>query len=120
MSDAALFYMKKQRLPEQPLAQLSQHQGRHVANKEDWFTLLDSLLITRPRHRRLATEGALLGSVLHQGRCDGLTIVSDDAGQFNILLHALCWVHTERLIHKMLPLNETHRKEIARIRDQIW
>jgi len=120
LSEAALFYMKKQRLPEQPLAQLSQHQGRHVANKEDWFTLLDSLLITRPRHRRLATEGALLGSVLHQGRCDGLTIVSDDAGQFNILLHALCWVHTERLIHKMLPLNETHRKEIARIRDQIW
>ena len=120
LSEAALFYMKKQRLPEQPLAQLSQHQGRHVANKEDWFTLLDSLLITRPRHRRLATEGALLGSVLHQGLCDDLTIVSDDAGQFNILLHALCWVHTERLIHKMLPLNETHRKEIAHIRDQIW
>ncbi len=120
LSEAALFYMKKQRLPGQPLAQLSQHQGHHVANKEDWFTLLDSLLIIRPRHRRLATEGALLGSVLHHGLCNDLTIVSDDAGQFNILLHALCWVHTERLIHKMLPLNETHRKEIARIRDQIW
>jgi hypothetical protein len=47
-------------------------------------------------------------------------IVSDDAGQFNILLHALCWIHTERLIHKMLPLNETHRQEIAGIREQIW
>lgn len=120
LSEAALFYMKKQRLPEQSLAQLKQHQGRHVTHKEDWLRLLDSLLITQPRHRRLATEGALLGSVLHQGLCDDLTIVSDAAGQFNVLLHALCWVHTERLIHKMLPLNETHRKEIARIRDQIW
>jgi hypothetical protein len=40
-------------------------------------------------------------------------IVSDDAGQFNILLHALCWIHTECLIHKMLPLNETHRHGLA-------
>ncbi|RLJ19028.1 hypothetical protein DJ031_00585 [bacterium endosymbiont of Escarpia laminata] len=62
----------------------------------------------------------MLGSVLRHGLCDDLTIVSDDAGQFDILLHALCWVHTERLIHKMLPLNETHRQEIAQIRDQIW
>ncbi len=62
----------------------------------------------------------MLGSVLRNGLCDDLTIVSDDAGQFAILRHALCWVHTERLIHKMLPLNETHRVEIARIRDQIW
>jgi hypothetical protein len=48
-----------------------------------------------------------------------LVIVSDDAGQFNLLLHALCWIHTERLIHKMLPLNETHRQEIAQIRSQM-
>lgn len=61
----------------------------------------------------------MLGSVLHHGLCDDLAIVTNDAGQFNILLHALCWVHTERLIHKMLPLNETHRKEVARIREQI-
>jgi hypothetical protein len=58
--------------------------------------------------------------VLHHGLCEDLVIVSDDAGQFKILLHALCWIHTERLIHKMLPLNETHRKEIAQVRDQIW
>jgi hypothetical protein len=74
----------------------------------DWTALLDSLSITKQRHLRMATEGALLGSVLKHGLCHDLVIVSDDAGQFNILLHALCWIHTERLIHKMLPLNETH------------
>jgi len=46
--------------------------------------------------------------------------VSDDAGQFNILEHALCWIHAERLVHKMLPLNESHRQDIAHVRDQIW
>ena len=102
------------------LKQLGQLQGESFADKEKWLKLLERLSITNPRHCRFATEGALLGSVLRHGLCDDLTIVSDDAGQFKILSHALCWVHTERLIHKMLPLNETHRLEIAQIRNQIW
>lgn len=120
LSEAALVYMKKQQLPERPFKRLSQLKGASITHKEKWLKLLERLSITNPRHQRFATEGALLGSVLRHGLCDDLTIVSDDAGQFDILLHALCWVHTERLIHKMLPLNETHRQEIAQIRDQIW
>ena len=82
--------------------------------------MLGLLSITNSRHQRFATEGALRGSVLRHGLCDDLAIVSDDAGQFNILLHALCRVHSERLIHKMLPFNEAHRQEIKSIRSQIW
>jgi hypothetical protein len=58
--------------------------------------------------------------VLNHGFCNDLVIVSDDAGQFNILQHALCWIHAERLVHKTLPLNEQHRQDIANVRDQIW
>ena len=76
--------------------------------------------MTNARHRRLATEGALLGNVMHQGRCQHLVIVSDDAGQFNILRHALCWVHSERLIHTLIPLNDGHREDIASVRGDIW
>ena len=47
-------------------------------------------------------------------------IVSDGAGQFAILLHALCWVHAERLVHKLIPLNECHREEQQRVRGEIW
>ena len=46
--------------------------------------------------------------------------MSDYAGQFNILLHGLCWVHSERLIHTLLPLNEGHREDIAKIRGELW
>jgi hypothetical protein len=69
---------------------------------------------------KIVTEGALLGSVLKHCLCEDLVIVSNDAGQFNILLHALCWVHIKRRIHKMLPLNDEHRADIARVRGQIW
>jgi hypothetical protein len=31
-------------------------------------------------------------------------VVSDDAGQFRVGTHALCWVHAERLVHKLLPI----------------
>ncbi len=82
--------------------------------------MLDSLLIIKARHRRITTEGALLGSILHHGLCDDIAVVSDDAGQFNILAHALCWIHTECLIHKLIPLNEGHRQGMAKIRDQVW
>jgi len=120
INDAALLYMQQQKLPDTPLGKLRQHQRQAIANEADWLAVLDDLSISNRRHRRIATEGALMGAVLDGGRCDDLVIVSDDAGQFNILLHALCWVHTERLIRKMLPLNDTHREEIARLRDQIW
>jgi hypothetical protein len=120
LSDAAMDYMKRQSLPEKPFKQLSSLKGESFADKEAWLKLLECLSITNSRHQRFATEGALLGSVLRNGLCDDLAIVSDDAGQFNVLLHALCWVHSERLIHKMLPLNETHRQEIKLIRSQIW
>ncbi len=52
--------------------------------------------------------------------CEDLAIISDDAGQFNILLHGLCWIHAERLIHKLVPLNQSHREVLDVVRGQIW
>ncbi len=49
-----------------------------------------------------------------------LVILSDGAGQFAILLHALCWIHAERLIHKLIPVNDQQRGAIALVRDQVW
>ena len=85
-----------------------------------WEAPLKTLGITSERHRRIATEGALLGGLLEKGLSRELVIVSDGAGQFAILLHALCWVHAERLIHKLIPLNDQHRLDQQRVRDEIW
>jgi hypothetical protein len=36
------------------------------------------------------------------------------------LCHGLCWVHAERLIHTLVPLNPTHRQGLAVVRSQLW
>ena len=60
---------------------------------------LERLGITRlrvhPDPLKIATEGALWGSVVAHGLLKDAVIVSDDAGQFNVGSHALCWVHAE-------------------------
>jgi hypothetical protein len=47
-------------------------------------------------------------------------IVSDDAGQFNVGRHALCWVHAERLVHKLDTFTDEQRSAQDRIRAAIW
>jgi len=47
-------------------------------------------------------------------------VVSDDAGQFALGEHALCWVHAERLVHKLDTFTGHQRAAQARIRDLIW
>jgi hypothetical protein len=81
---------------------------------------LEQLGITGVRHRRIATEGMLLGGLVAKEIHSELGIVSDGAGPFAILKHGLCWVHTGRLVHKRTASNQTQRAEQERIRGEIW
>ncbi len=116
----ALAYMKKQGMSQVFLDALRNHGLADFADKNAWHGHMDALGMGTPRYRRIATEGALLGSLKGLHIAENLAIISDDAGQFNVLTHGLCWVHAERLVHKMLPLNDQHRIDIARVRNQIW
>ena len=115
----ALSYMKKQRLPQAPLAALRSRM-RCFLDKDSWEKHLDDLGIKVPRHRQLATEGALVGSVLSHGFYVDMKIISDDAGQFNIFQHGLCWLHSERKINALIPFCDSHAKDIKEIRNQFW
>jgi hypothetical protein len=57
---------------------------------------------------------------LEHGFNPQLVIVSDDAGQFNIFLHALCWIHAERTIHKLVGFTQEQRTILENVRTQIW
>jgi hypothetical protein len=117
----ALDYLREQGLPQEPLRRLqAQWPAGGIADPLCWEKHLDVLGIDSARHRRIATEGTLLGSLIDKGFSLDLAIVSDGAGQFAILLHALCWVHAERLVHKLIPLNERHRQDQQRVRAEIW
>ena len=82
---------------------------------------MSPLGFTKKRHIRIATEGALLGSIQEHGSINpDLVILSDDAGQFDVLRHALCWIHAERSINKLVGYNDAQREALAQIRTQIW
>jgi len=117
---AAREYMQQQKLPQAQLRLFAQ--DRVWADKAGWTAHLRTLGITTERHIRIATEGALVASLLHHGVAPELVILSDDAGQFQIagFLHALCWVHAERTIHTLLPFSDANRAAQAAVRDQIW
>lgn len=120
LNEEALTYMAGQKLPKGLLARLRKDSGRVFADAVGWNAYLLGEAITTQRHVRIATEGALLGSILHHGLAKDLAIVSDDAGQFAVLLHGLCWVHAERTIHKLVGFTDAHREALKSIRGKIW
>jgi len=118
VTEAALAYMQEQGLAAVICEQLLTLTV--IYSRKAWLKQLAALGIDCERHVRIATEGALIGSLLEKGFNPELVILSDGAGQFAILLHALCWIHAERLIHKLIPVNELQRAAIATVRDQVW
>lgn len=122
VSEVALDFMRAQKLPREHLEHLCAHQGHRFEDKGVWQALLWFLGITDERHVRIATEGALLGSVLDHGVNPELAIMSDDAGQFNLvlMLHVLCWIHAERLLAKLVGFNDGQREDLEQVRGQVW
>ena len=118
LNAGALDYMAQHKLPACKLKLLEE--GKSFAGKREWEAYLQQVGISGPRHVKIATEGALTGSLLAHGFPVTMGIVSDDAGQFDVFRHALCWIHAERNINKLVPLNPTHAKHIAWVRCQIW
>jgi len=69
---------------------------------------------------QIASQGALWGAICYHGLLPGTVIVSDGAGQFRVGLHALCWVHAERLVHKLVPATPEQHRAVEVTRALIW
>jgi hypothetical protein len=120
----ALAYMRERALARHVIDRLAEHPDKQFSDHKAWSAHLDALGITalkvNPDPVLIATEGALWGSVRAHGLLPNTVIVSDDAGQFNVGSHGLCWVHAERLVHKLDTFTEEHRTAQAAVRKQIW
>lgn len=120
INEEALEYMRTQKLSVEVLGKLAAVEEKVSNGKDEWDATLAELEITDKRHVRIATEGALLGNVLEHGVNPDLVIISDDAGQFNVLRHALCWIHAERAFAKLVGFNDAQREALVSIRTAIW
>ena len=124
INEAALAYMREHALAGPLIASLAAHADRHFADEVAWRAHLHHLGIAQlkvtPDPVRIATEGAIWGSIKAHGFLADTVIVSDDAGQFDVGRHGLCWVHAERLVHKLDTFTDRHRAAQQRIRGLIW
>jgi len=124
INEAALAYMREHALAGPSIARLAEHPEKQFADPAAWQAHLERLGLTAltvtPDPVQIATEGAVWGSIHAHAFLRDTVIVSDDAGQFDIGHHALCWVHAERLIHKLDTFTEQQRVSQQRVRSLIW
>lgn len=124
INDAALDYMKERGLPLSTIGKFKEHKTQIFSSADDWERHLQALglheLKVAPDPVLVASEGALWGAIHHQGLLPDTVIVSDGAGQFRVGAHALCWIHAERLVHKLIPSNDKQRNAIEIAKRMIW
>jgi hypothetical protein len=124
INDAALDYMKGRDLPQIVIDKFIAHKARIFASSGDWARHVQALTSSEvkvlPDPVLIASEAALWGAIHHQGLLRDTVIVSDDAGQFRVGVHGLCWVHAERLVHKLVPANDKQRNAIEVAKRMIW
>lgn len=125
VGEDALLYMKHQDLSKMLWLRLkiAVNKGdRVILGDKAWQRQLTAWKIHADEPRRIVTEAALYGAIMRHELYVGQPLVSDDAGQFKIfgLLHGLCWLHAERSLKKLLPMNSREQAATERIRDDLW
>jgi hypothetical protein len=121
---AAVTYMRAANLAHDVIDALTSSQILEFTSEAEWRAHLGALGLTglrvTPDPVRGASEGALWGAICAEDRLGSAVILSDDAGQFRVGDHALCWVHAERLVHKLVPANDLQRSAVEAAKRMIW
>ena len=121
---AAVAYMRAANLTHGVIDALRSAEVLEFACEADWWAHVRALglaeLRVTPDPVRVASEGTLWGALCAEDRLAGAVILSDDAGQFRVGDHALCWVHAERLVYKLIPANDRQRSAVEVTRRMIW
>jgi hypothetical protein len=129
VNEAAFGYMRSRGLAGPLIARLAETDETRFVDQAAWQAHLNGLGIVSPAKPGLAviqdpvliaTEGAVWGSIHAHGLLQDAVVLSDDAGQFAVGKHALCWVHAERLVHKLDSFTDLHRTAQQRMRKLIW
>ena len=125
LNDAAFDYMRDRalsapliaRLAEQPRDRVCRSGRLAGASRPAWLHRPDD---RHPDPVQIATEGAIWGSIHAHDFLRDAVVLSDDAGQFAVGRHALCWVHAERLVHKLDAFTDRNRAAQQQVRKLIW
>jgi transposase IS66 family protein len=116
---AAVAYMLERGVPEAIVTALLAHERHSFADEAAWHAHLAALGLGAGS-RRLATEAAVVGAIVARGLLTDTVIVSDDAGRFDVLTHALCWVHAERHLRRVVCATAEQQRLVDLQRQLVW
>ncbi|WP_047454233.1 transposase [Rhizobium rhizogenes] len=122
LNDAAFGYLEERRADPALAAGLRSVEPRHFSNQVPFLEYLarKGVDIFDRQGIGVLAEAGLWGSIRHHGLLGDMVIVSDDAGQFRVGNHALCWIHAERLLQKLMPVKPKEARSVALVRDLVW
>lgn len=120
LNEYAHSYLLTQQLSARHLVKLQFSPVSRIETEADWQGYIQRLGITSQQAVKLLTEAALLGSAIEHGLSPELIILSDGARQFNLLVHALCWIHMERGIRRLPGKTARHRQQIQEVQTLLW
>ena len=124
LNAAAFDYMRDRALSATLTARLAEQPQTAFADQAAWQAHPDRLGVTGltivPNLVQIASEGAIWGSIHAHDFLRDAVVLSDDAGQFAVGRHALCWVHAERLVHKLEAFTDHNRAAQQQVRKLIW
>jgi hypothetical protein len=116
---AAAAYLVEHQAAEAVITALLLDEHRSFADEAAWQAHLDRLNLG-PGQRRLATEAAVVGAIVGRGRLTDTVIVSDEAGQFDVFEHALCWLHAERHLRQIISVTDEQQRWVDLQRQLVW
>ena len=91
-----------------------------ATEETQWSSYLESNGILTQKAKRVLSEAALLGGLIEKGVSEQLRILSDGAGQFNVLVHGLCWVHAERALRRLSGKTSEQRQNLEEMQQLLW
>jgi len=113
-------YLEEQKLATKYWALLTFSDEPLAEQKSDWQSYLLAKGIVSINAIRIISDAALLGGLMARELKEPLLILSDGAGQFNVMRHGLCWVHAERSLRKLEGSSAQQRQDITEMQDMLW
>lgn len=111
INESTVDYCRSHNFKDKLLDYVHRNENRSFNSDQEWEIFLQQYGMTDAQQKTF-TEGALIGSLFHHGIPKDIALVSDDAGQFNLFIHALCWAHAIRNIKKVIVVDDFTGKEV--------